>query len=85
MSSEPADTDTPSAVVRRFLDEVVNRGRHELIDELWHSAHRRALRPPRRHPARHGHASLSSRFSAWPARSTIHILPADYGVVPAID
>jgi predicted ester cyclase len=26
---------TPEAVVRRFLDEVVNGGRHELIDELW--------------------------------------------------
>jgi predicted ester cyclase len=25
----------PTAVVRRFIDEVVNSGRFELIDELW--------------------------------------------------
>jgi limonene-1,2-epoxide hydrolase len=26
---------TPEAVVRRFLEEVVNGGRHESIDDLW--------------------------------------------------
>ena len=35
MSSERTDTETAGAVVRRFISEVVNGGRHELIDELW--------------------------------------------------
>jgi predicted ester cyclase len=35
MNSQRTGTDTPEAVVRRFLDEVVNGGRHELIGELW--------------------------------------------------